>query len=75
MIMRNTKIIIIPTIALSNIFNPINDNILNLSKSIIKTLLKHLQIMLEIACSFTLILVEMSVTTATSSPCIICIFS
>ena len=30
-----------------NIFNPINDNILDLSKSIIKTLLKHLQIMLN----------------------------
>ena len=29
-----------------NIFNPLNDNILDLSKSITKTLLKHLQIML-----------------------------
>ena len=29
-----------------NIFNPINDNILDLSKSITKTFLKHLQIML-----------------------------
>ena len=56
-----------------NIFNPINDSILDLSKSITKNRLETFTNNAKIFCSFTLIPGELPVITATSSPCIICV--